>query len=599
VYTTQSGDYPGDTTYGNDPVINYYTGKLGLFTQIQSSSFIPGAVNVSLAYQADVSGGLSELNQNNVNWQDIQNTYKAGESLTIKQFDNKKYSNQVATDGVKAIYNSGYNYTPELYFNTSSDSRVYFEYNGGTTNFSLLVQNQSNFFISGTSASPRYLANPSNGYIYTIFDNQVTDTANYYTPGTASSAVFPSFSVPYAGNRSFNINLGVTFNVPVTNQQATYSLSAVKNNVTTIGSVTQNFKSNVVAGSTSPGTAVTYGTVTVNSFITSGSGVAYPGPFDIYNEYGFIIASNVGAPNCFISASYVYGTIDGDPNQNRLFANLISDTSNQLQNYINTYTGEGDNATPLTDVAATSSIAAVNNLSNTFNLTLNTDQTSFSANDIVTFRLRQQVTASNQNFTASVSVGSLSVSENQSIGSYPFAASSTAAYINSFGNTGSYGIINLGSDLSTFFGYQQVPYFVSGGLTYSSSLYTKYGDINTSFNPQQYDKIILQDVNGIVQDLDVYSSGFSGSYYQFITFPTVNPSWVTTPSLVQNFLLLRRYNDEQNIILTFNKPNGPTSYGFLVPNNITPEVTKNINTLQAAVQSQLLSTQANSTLATL
>jgi hypothetical protein len=69
--------------------------------------------------------------------------------------------------------------------------------------------------------------------------------------------------------------------------------------------------------------------------------------------------------------------------------------------------------------------------------------------------------------------------------------------------------------------------------------------------------------------------------------------------LVQNFLLLRRYNDEQNIILTFNKPNGPTSYGFLVPNNITPEVTKNINTLQAAVQSQLLSTQANSTLATL
>ena len=594
IYTPQNATYSGDISYGDSPIINYYTSKLGLFTQIQSSSFIPGAVNASLAYQADVSGGLSELNQNNVNWQDIQNTYKAGSNLTIKQFDNRKYSNQVSTDGVKTIYNSGYNYTPELYFNTSSDSRIYFSYEGGVTNFSLLVQNQSNFFISGTSATPRYLANPTNGYIYTIFDNQVTDTANYYTPGTASSAVFPSFSVPYAGNRSFNINLDVAFNVPVTNQQATYSLSAVKNNVTTIGSVVQNFKSNVVAGSTSPGTATTYGTVTVNTFTTSGSAVVYQGPFDIYNEYGGLIVSNVGASNSYISTSFVYGTIDGDPNQNRLFATLISDSSNILDDYIFPYTGVGVTATPLTNMNSTSSIAPVNNLSNNFNLTLNTDQTSFSANDIVTFRLLQQVTASNQNFTASVSVGSLSVSENISIGSYPYAASSTAAYIYSFGNTGSYGIVNLGSDLSTFFGYQQIPYFLSGSpvsLTYSSSLYTKYGDINTSFNPQQYDKIILQDVNGIVQDLDVYSSGFSGSYYQFITFPTINPSWMTTPSLVQNFLLLRRYNDEQNIILTFNKPTGQTSYGFLIANTTSPQITNNINTLQAAVQSQLLSTQ--------
>jgi len=589
VYTTQSATYPGDTSYGNSPVINYYTSKLGLFTQIQSSSFIPGAVNASIAYQADVSGGLSELNQNNVSWQDIQNTYKAGNNLTIKQFDNKKYSNQVGTDGVKTIYNSGYNYTPELYFNTSSDSRVYFSYNGGTTNFSLLVQNQSNFFISGTSATPRYLASPTNGYIYTIFDNQITDTANYYTPGTASSTVFPSFSVPYAGNRSFNIDLSIAFNVTQSNQQATYSLSAVKNNVTTIGSVTQNFKSNVVAGSTEAGTATTFATVTVNSFTTSGSAVVYQGPFNIFPEFGPPVY-NVGASNCFISTSFVYGTIDGEPNENRLFANLISDTSNQLQTYINTYTGAGDNATPLSNMASTSSIAAVNNLSNNFNLTLNTDQTSFSANDIVTFRLLQQVTASNQNFTASVSVGSLSATENQSIGSYPFAVSSSG-YIYSFGNTGSYGIVNLGSDLSTFFGYQQVPYFVSGGLTYSSSLYTKYGDINTSFNPQQYDKIILQDVNGIVQDLDVYLSGFSGSYYQFTTVPTINPSWVTTPSLVQNFLLLRRYNDEQNIILTFNKPPGQTSYGFLIADTTSPQITNNINTLQAAVQSQLLSTQ--------
>jgi hypothetical protein len=102
----------GDISYGNQPVINYYSDKLGLFTQIQSSSFIPGTVNASLGYLADVSGGLFELNQNNKHWTDVQNIFVQGTQLTVKQFDNKKYSNQVATDGVKTIYNSGYNYTP-------------------------------------------------------------------------------------------------------------------------------------------------------------------------------------------------------------------------------------------------------------------------------------------------------------------------------------------------------------------------------------------------------------------------------------------------------------------------------------------------------
>jgi hypothetical protein len=44
--------------------------------------------------------------------------------------------------------------------------------------------------------------------------------------------------------------------------------------------------------------------------------------------------------------------------------------------------------------------------------------------------------------------------------------------------------------------------------------------------------------------------------------------------------------------MTFNKNPGQTSYGFLIPNTVSPEITNNINTLQAAVQSQLLSNQA-------
>ena len=166
----------------------------------------------------------------------------------------------------------------------------------------------------------------------------------------------------------------------------------------------------------------------------------------------------------------------------------------------------------------------------------------------------------------------------------------------------------MSSDLSNFNGYQQVPYFVSGSpegispvtasYVYSSSLYSKYGDINVAFTPQSYDKLILQDKNGIVQNLDIYNTFLSGSNLILQTVPTILPAWVTAYTLVKTLLLLRRYNDEQNVIVNFTKPIGQTSYGFILPNDINPLVLSNINTLQAKVQAQLLSTQASTTINT-
>ena len=136
-------------------------------------------------------------------------------------------------------------------------------------------------------------------------------------------------------------------------------------------------------------------------------------------------------------------------------------------------------------------------------------------------------------------------------------------------------------------------------MTYSSSLYSRYGDINTSFSPQPYDKVILQDINGVVQNLDVYSSSFDNlNNFTILTVPNILTNWVSNHSLVQTFLLLRRFKDEQNVIISFTKPPGQTSYGFIIPNTINPRVMSNINTLQATVQSQLLSNQANSGIST-
>jgi hypothetical protein len=201
-----SGQYntysPTDISYGTDPVINYYTDKLGFFTQVATSSFLPGQVNLTLGYLADVSGGLFELNQNNKHWQDVQNIFKAGTTLTIKQFDNKKYANQKATDGPKPIYNSGYSYTPELYYLSGSDNKVYFEYLGTSSpssGFTAITSGSPNYYVSGVP-SPYYSASV-NGYIYKIFDKVTAGSG--YTPGVGS---FPSYTPTAAGVSSLSAN---------------------------------------------------------------------------------------------------------------------------------------------------------------------------------------------------------------------------------------------------------------------------------------------------------------------------------------------------------------------------------------------------------
>ena len=194
-------------------MINYYTNKLGLFTQVETSSFVPGEVNATLAYLVDVSGGLQELNQRNTHWTDVQNTFVAGDTLTIKQFDNKKYGNQKNTDGVKTIFNSGYSYSPELYFVSGVDNSLYFNYAGNSTVSNFIAWNNpslANNNISGSSAAPSFPVTITNsatrsGSVYNIFS--VSNPSNGYTAGV--SGQFPTYSAPVAGQYYFNTKLNL------------------------------------------------------------------------------------------------------------------------------------------------------------------------------------------------------------------------------------------------------------------------------------------------------------------------------------------------------------------------------------------------------
>ena len=596
----------GDQSYGNNPVINYYSSKLGLFTQVATSSFLPGKVNATLGYLADVSGGLFELNQKNKHWQDVQNIFKAGTTLTIKQFDNKKYSNQKSTDGIKNIYSSGYSYAPELYFRTGSDANLYFEFVGGDAEVGgFIAHNSSSNYISGSPTGiNEYLPNASNGYIYNIFNNVTNNSAGEYTTGSKGTTTFPTFTPAQAGIKTFTATFDVYTQVATLNQDVTYSFD-IKNGATVLNNQTIQFRSTQSAATPArlytsqqdnntnplPPNTPSY---TTHYQYYGPSPITLTYPLEFYDQYLNNVAV-VTSPDTIIIDQYIiyqdqYYTMplfDSNPQ------NVIVDSTNPT---VATY-GILSGSSPSIVTLWQDSSSAVDTLSTTSSFNLATPATSIAPGDDVTFEFKQLSTTTN--ITASVTPGNLTVQTTTvGQGGYPYAFSTNPTpgpFISNITSSLTESEIVLNTSLSSYIGYQFVPYFVSGGVIYSSSLYSKYGDVNDPFYPEFGDKIIMSDFSGIIQDLTVLSAkveSFDNKLHIKVV-PAVLNSWTVNPTLIQQFLLLRRYKDEQNVILSFNKNPGQTSYGFTIPETINPTVLADINTLQAAVQTQLLSNQAN------
>lgn len=221
----------------------------------------------------------------------------------------------------------------------------------------------------------------------------------------------------------------------------------------------------------------------------------------------------------------------------------------------------------------------------------------FTAQDNIEFRLVSAYRPTSNNFTASLSVGSLNINlQPTTFGQLPFATSSISNgnFIFDIGNN----YIQLSSNLSAFYpNYQQVPSFLSGSInptTVSSSLYNAYGDISYPFKIEYGDKIVLVGSDGRYQILSVLSTEFISTNLQINVDPSINITWVQNPKLVATMLVLKKLKDEQNILLSFKKPAGDTSYGFVIPEDIALDIVNNISSIQSNVQNQLLSTQQNS-----
>ena len=503
IYTPSSLDYVGDNSYGKTAVIDHYVRKIGLFTQIISSSFFPLRNQTALKYLIDESGSLTELSQTSLNgidshWAEVQNTFKLGRQATVALFDNQQYGDQKTTDGVKPIFDSGYSYYPILYYSGSNDPKLYFQY-VGKGNGILMAANNGGFFITGGSSNlypTSSVVAPNTGSIFAAFD--ILDN---------------NFSI---GN-SYYYNIKRSGSINYTNNFPTYSISQNTNMA-----FSANFGINV-------------------QFPTAASSVTYK--FDLfYNPTGTTTSSSIGT-------------------QTQAFT------------------------------------SSANSLSGILNFTVTSSFRDFTPGDQITFQLRQYGVSGNLTSSLlSTGDGTVYTGLKNALGFSGISPNATTGSGQFISGSNGVDTLTFNQSLSSFVDYQYLP------ATSSVSLHNAYGNVDNTFSPKVGDVIFLYYNNN--------------TQYQELNISRVNPgtkySIGVTPNLVTNLsagtyaantvskiLLLSKVPDETNINLSFDKDDDVTSYGFLIPDNLSPDLLKNIDTITRQVKQKLLSSQSGITINTI
>jgi hypothetical protein len=211
--------------------------------------------------------------------------------------------------------------------------------------------------------------------------------------------------------------------------------------------------------------------------------------------------------------------------------------------------------------------------------------------EIISFKLQCENT-SVTNFTASIAQGSLKVSSLAASTGYAttnipfFNAASIATGSNS-------NEIILSSGVSGFYGGDYIfsPNPLSGSI---NTLYDEYGDVDYPFtiNPNDIALIYLSDGTYIeTRILNVYKQSGLIRLSLDISLSNTLKSELAHQTY-RRFLILSRRVDETNVILSFTKRDGKTSYGFLIPENLSPEVLSNIDTITREVKQKLLNDQS-------
>jgi hypothetical protein len=608
-YTSASGNYNGDSSYGKTSVIDSYTRKLGLFTQIKESPFFnsPKRNNVSLTYLVDENGGLTELNKRNKNWVEIQNLFKSGDTLNVSLFDNQKFSNQKISEGSKPIFNSGYSYFPSLYFTGSETSgKIFFDYS--SEDIAKLFESRviTNGYISGSNTNT-YPLKPSGStgkVIYNFFDQIISNDNNLFTKGivgaVASASTYPSYSVPADGTYVFSSEFSIGMQFQSANQSASFRYDVISgslidyhpdprfNNI--ISSETQTFSTSNTVGLLTRGYIIDNDAEIINisgpQTITSGKFPLYIGDNDLTLTYSTDTSFD-GPGSTSWNAYIVQWKPDpiSDPFYvitSLVFTENFSFSQFQSSDYITT--------TDSVNGIQSGLIGSLIFSSQTPEITLK------KGNDIY-FKLSLEST-STTNFTSSfLNPGSLRNSLTSNIsGNSVFATGSVSNQLISgsiISDSGlNYDTIIMNESLSDFTNYL---FLANSGSSQHQQLYNRFGDVNDPFNPQTDDVLVLG-WDGQSTEFSIISV-YTLNKQKYIILDKAIPSSLVSklngsiknnPTGVDSFLLLKKVKDENNLILRYNKPAGPTSLGFVIPNNLHPDVLKNIDVITKEVKTKLV-----------
>jgi hypothetical protein len=609
-YSPATESYGGDSSYGKTAAIDHTVRKIGLFTQIVSSSLLPKRNAVSLKYLVDEFGNLTELNQINKNWWDIQRVFKAGNTASVSQFDNKKFSNQKSTDGNKLVFDSGYRYVPVLY-GKGADSRLYFETTTDPSAYAATATNiSSSYYLTGSST----LGYPISKSIVTNFFNNVYVGNQYMSsggPGGGNYNSWPSYSVQEAGAHTIKVSFNLNVFMPTAPNSSSFSLGLYKTGsstpLTLISSSTNTFtfaSPTITYRGTSAYKAINdnrtqfavYGAaVTLTQAVTFG-GITYHAGDTLYRYDGFW---------------NTYTGLSCDPvDLSNPLSNLYSPASpiQVTANFLNGCTVSGY-GTYIYQVMSNmweipNLIGATTSQTKTFNI--NISSTTLSGGDNIQLRFTQSY-SSNNNITASISSPGNSIFSVSSLatlaGNYPYI---TREYFSSLmTDPNSENTIILSEDLSDFYtpNYQFLPTFTSASVVYSSSLYSSYGDVDYPFQLNIFGIFSAYDKSGSYFESKITDISRDVTNNNVVTIKLANSmpfnlreqltSLSSTSNRSVQFLFLNRIDDETLSYLTFTKRAGQTSYGFLVPENLAKDVLDNIDTITKQVKQKLLNDQGS------
>ena len=234
----------------------------------------------------------------------------------------------------------------------------------------------------------------------------------------------------------------------------------------------------------------------------------------------------------------------------------------------------------------------------TFNI--NESNISLDNGDKLIFKLALKGTTTT-NFTASLTQGSLYVASLAISTGY---ASTDCPYFDSASisasmtTTDSNNIITLDAGVTNFHNnnYQFIPNPLTGSI---NSLFDEYGEVDYPFSIKNYDIVLTYLSDGTYVESRIISTSLSPSNLLQLHLDTPISNFYADNLIsgsFQRFLILTRIDDETNAHAVFRKRDGKTSYGFVIPENLAPDVLDNIDTITRQVKQKLLADQQGSTI---